>query len=267
MKTKHRTIDELLIYLESPIGAKEDENIEAHLAECDECVSDLHLIDLLRIGIKEFGKHSQSLIVSGKSPHIMNEEISGYISESCSEDEKRMIVTHLAGCGRCLNDVFAIMKLKNQMEQESSLIKQGYLIYQFIRNHPARITSIEKEAKGLLRSAAKFLALPGIERALSMSFQGTESNETGLYKKPAIYDKFDEFVIEVTETQSKPPKVIIGIMARKDFKQAKIIIYLKDEQKKGLTEMVPLHQRNAIVHKEGIRTEDILGIEVQGYTL
>ena len=78
MKTEHRTIEELLVYLENPIGSKEDGTVEEHLAECDKCISDLSFLDALRAGLKEFGQNSRRLVESGISAHLTNKEIPGY---------------------------------------------------------------------------------------------------------------------------------------------------------------------------------------------
>ncbi|MFQ5964358.1 MAG: anti-sigma factor family protein [Candidatus Scalinduaceae bacterium] len=263
---QHIAIDELMIYLENSTDSEENVIIEEHLAECDACVANLSSLDALKTGLRKFGEHSQELVESGASTHLTDEEIPSYVKDMCDEDKKRMIVTHLAGCEKCFNDVLAIENVLEQIESEATLIKKVSIISKFIVSHPTRIPAVEREGKELIREAARNCFAPFLlERAFSFSFKGTESTETKLYKKPRKMD-IKGFTIEMTQTLTKPPKVIIGIMAKDDFKQVKVtIIYLKEGQEKEQSEMISLRQRNAVIHKENMTVDDIINIEVRGY--
>ncbi|ODS34081.1 MAG: hypothetical protein SCARUB_00754 [Candidatus Scalindua rubra] len=258
MKTEHRTIEELLVYLENPIGSKEDETIEEHLAECDKCVSDLSFLDTLRIGLEQFGQNSRELVETGESAHLTNEEIPKYIKEACNENEKRRIVSHLAGCSSCLDDVFTVKKLTTQLEREPALTKKSYLLSRFIISRPARMASVEKEGKDLIREAARHgIALFDIGRSLSFSFQGAETSEE---KTGEDYRKMetDDFTIEIVQPACKVSNVIIGVLARGDLKNAKVTICAEEEK----SEIVSLDNRRAIINKDNMQAEAIRYIRV-----
>jgi len=259
MKTEHRTIEELLVYLENPIGSKGDETIEDHLAECDKCVSDLSFLGTLRIGLKKLGQNSRDLIEKGVSVHLTNKEISGYIKETCNEDEKRRTVLHLAGCSNCMDDVFAVRKLTAQLELEPALIKKSYLLSRFIISRPDRIASVENEGRRLIQEAAgRGIALFEAERSFGFAFEGVEVSEerTGEdYRKMEI----DDYTIEIVQPSAKEPNVIIGIHAMKDVKQARITICAEEEK----SEVVTLENRRAIINKENIHAEAIRYIKIE----
>ena len=259
MKTEHRTIEEFLVYLENPIGVKEDETIEDHLAECDKCVSDLSFLDSLKTGLEKFGQDSSELVETGVSTHLTNEEIPGYINEACNEDEKRRIVSHLAGCSSCLDDVFAVKKLTTQLEHESSLTNKSYLLSKFILNRPTRISSVEKEGKDLIREAARLgIALFDIGRSYSFSFEGAQTSQTGLgeeYRKMEV----DDFTIEIVQPAGKESNVIIGVLAKNDLANAKITICAEEER----SEIVSLENRRAVIKKENMHAESIRYIKIE----
>ncbi len=259
MKTKHRTIEELLVYLDTPIGVKEDETIEDHLAECNECISDLSFLDSLRAGLENFGQESSELVKSSASTHLTNEDIPGYVNEACNEIEKRRIVSHLAGCSNCLDDVFSVMKLTTQLERESSLTNKSYLISKFILSRPTRMTSIEKESKDLFRQAAQLgIALFDIGKSFSFSFEGAQTTQKGPgeeYRKMVV----DDFTIEIVQSNSKVPNITIGVLAKDDLANAKITICAEEER----SELVPLENRRAIINKKNMQVEAIRYIKIE----
>lgn len=259
MKTEHRTIEELLVYLEKPVGVKKDEAIEDHLAECDKCVSDLSFLDSLRSGLEKFGRNSSELVESGISTHLTNEDIPGYINGAYNEAEERRIVSHLAGCSSCLDDVFAVKKLTAQLECEPSLTSRSYLISKFILNRPARMGSVEKEGKDLIREAARLgIALFDIGRSLSFSFEGAKTSQAEPveeYRKMEV----DDFTIEIVQPAGKESNVIIGVLARNDLTNAKITICAEEER----SEIVSLKNRRAVINKENLQAEAIRYIKIE----
>ena len=259
MKTEHRTIEELLVYLENPIGSKEDEAVEEHLAECDKCISALSFLDALRAGLKEFGQDSRELVETGKSIHLTNEEIPNYINEACNEEEKRRIISHLAGCSSCLDDVFAVKKLTTQLECESSLTEKSYLIFRFIIGRPTRMGSVEKDGKDLIREAARLgIALFDIGRSLSFSFEGARASKTDPgeeYRKMET----DDFTLEIVQPAQKESNVIIGVLAKDDLKNAKVTICVEEEE----SEIVSLENRRAIINKKDMQAEAIRYIKIE----
>ncbi|MFQ5685243.1 MAG: hypothetical protein ACE5GV_01150 [Candidatus Scalindua sp.] len=265
MNTEHKTIEELMVYLENPIRAEEDETVEIHLAECSKCVSDLSFLDALRTGLREFGQNSRRLVENGVSVHLTNKEIPGYINDVCDKDVKRRIMTHIAGCDKCINDVLAVKSVLEQLASKAALMDKILLLSKFIISSPSRVTAIEKEGKELISEAARNCIAPFLlERTFSFAFKGEEGTKAKLYSKPRKMDIRD-FTVEITQTFTKPPKVIIGIMAKEDFKQVKATIYLKEEQREEQPELLPLRQRNAVIHKENMKIDDIINIELQGY--
>ena len=259
MKTEHKTIEELLVYLENPIGVKEDETIEDHLAECDECVSDLSFLDSLRAGLENFGRDSGEAVQSGVSAHLTNREIPGFINDACNDDEKGRIVSHLAGCSSCLDDVFAIKKLTTQLECESSLTEKSCLISRFIIGRPTRMGSVEKNGKDLVREAARVgIALFDIGRSLSFSFEGAQASKTDPSEE---YRKMetDDFTIEIVQPAGKESNVTIGVLAKDDLASAKITICAEEER----SEVISLENRRAIINKKDIQAEAIRYIKIE----
>lgn len=259
MKTEHKTIEELLLYLENPIGVEDDETIENHLAECDECVSDLSFLDSLRAGLQSYSRYSGELVKAGVSAHLTNREIPGYINDACNDDEKGRIVSHLAGCSSCLEDVFTVKSLITQLERESSLIEKSYLISKFIIGHPTRMGSVEKEGKSLVREAARVgIAMFDIGRSLSFSFESAEASKTDHgeeYRKMETAD----FTIEIVQPAGKESNVTIGVLAKGNLANAKITICAEEER----TEIVSLENRRAIINKKDIQAEAIRYIKIE----
>jgi hypothetical protein len=248
-----------MAYLESPLGCDEDVPIEEHLAECEKCVSDLGFFDSLRIGLREFGEHSRELVETGESAHLTNEEIPEYVNEACNEDEKRRIVSHLAGCSSCLDDLFAVKSLLNQMEREPALTRKSLLLLKFTISHPTRIASLEKVAKELIGEAAgRGIALFEIGKSYGFSFQGAEGSGT---KTGEDYRKIemDDFTVEIIQTADKVPSVIIGVLARGDTKNARVTICAEEEK----TEVVSLDNKRAIINKPNVKAESIRYIKVE----
>jgi hypothetical protein len=251
--------EQIMTYLKNPLGCDEDARIEKHLSECDKCVSDLGFFDSLRIGLKKFGEHSRELVETGESIHLSNEETSKYINDSCNDDERRVIVSHLAGCSGCLNDVFTIKNLQSQIERESSLTKKSFLLLKFTMSHPTRISSVEKEAKTLINEAARSgIALFEIGRSYGFSFHGANDTRT---KAGEDYRKIemDDFTVEIIQTTDKHPSVIIGVLARDDTKKVKVTTCTEEEK----TETVMLVNKRAIINKENLKAESIRYIKVE----
>lgn len=258
MKTEHRTIEELLVYLENPLGSKEDETIEEHLAECDKCVSDLEFLDALRAGVVEFKKNSRRLVESGISTHLTNEEISTYLKNVCNEDEKREIVTHLAGCKKCSDDVLAVEYILDQLQAEIALKEKIKLLSKFAINHPARATSLKKEGNGLIHEAINSCMAPFLlGKTFSYSFKGTETSDEGVgeeYRKMET----DDFTIEIVQPAGKQSNVIIGVLAKDDLKTVKVTICTEEEK----SEIVSLDNRRAVLNKENIQSALIRYIKI-----
>ncbi len=251
--------EKIMTYLENPLGCDEDVLIEKHLAECDKCVSDLGFFDSLRIGLKKIGEHSRELVEAGESIHLSNEEISKYINDSCNDGERRTIVSHLAGCSCCLDDVFTIKNLQSQIERESSLTKKSFLLLKFTINHPTRISTVEKEAKTLIDEAARSgIALFEIGRSYGFSFHGANNTRT---KAGEDYRKIemDDFTVEIIQTTDKHPSVLIGVLARDDVKKVKITTCAEEEK----IETVTLVNKRAIINKENLKAESIRYIKVE----
>jgi len=259
MKTEHKTIEELLVYLENPIGVEEDETIEDHLAECDKCVSDLSFLDSLRAGMKNFSRDSGESVKTGLSVHLANREISGYINDACNDEEKKRIISHLAGCSSCLDDVFAVKRLITQLEHEVSLAEKSCLVSRFIMGHPTRMGSIEKEGKDLIREAARAgIALFDIGRSLSFSFEGAQDSKTDQgeeYRKMETED----FTIEIVRPAGKESNVTIGVLAKDDLASAKITICAEEER----SEIISLENRRAVINKKDIQAEAIRYIKIE----
>ncbi len=259
MKTGHRTIEELLVYLENPLGSKEDGNIEEHLAECDKCVSDLSFLDVLRAGLKGFGQNSRRLVESGISAHLANEEISVYLKNVCNDDEKRRIVTHLAGCEKCSNDVLALDNILVQLKSEIALKEKITMLSMFAINNPVRAASLKDEGNELIREAVKNCIAPFLlGKIFSYSFKGAEIIEEGPGKE---YRKMetDDFTIEIVQPAGKESNVIIGVLARGDIKSAKVTICAKEEE----SEIVSLDNRRAVIKKEKLQAESIKYIKIE----
>jgi hypothetical protein len=251
--------EQIMNYLENPFGYSDDIPIEEHLAECDKCVSDLAFFDSLRIGLTKFGEHSRELVQSGKSAHLTNEEIPGYINDACNEEEKVRIVSHLAGCSSCLDDVFVLKDLLVSLEREPSVIKKSFILLKYTVNNPARITSVENEAKALIGEAAgRGLALFDLEGQYGYAFKGAE--ESGK-KAGEDYRKIemDDFTVEVAQTTGKSPHVLIGVLARGDTENAKVTICAEEEK----TEVVSLDNKRAIIKKPNIKAGSIRYIRVE----
>ena len=259
MKTQHKTIEELLLYLDNPLGCENDETIEEHLSECEQCVSDMGFIDNLRLGVKEFGKMAQEFVKNGTSRHLVNDEISGYIRETSNDDEKKGIVTHLAGCNTCMDDVVTARNLLSQVEKEPDLLKKSYLLAKFILMHPVRISLVEKEAKELIGNAARRgIALFEISRSFSFSFKGTDKNseiDENVYRKMEISD----FTIEIIQIDEIIPRIIISIVAKDEIKQANIKICAEEE----ISNVVSLDNRRAILVKENIKFTDVRYVKAE----
>ena len=259
MKTEHRTIEELLVYLENPIGAKEDETIEEHLAECDKCISDLSFLDALRAGLKEFGQNSRNLVESGISTHLTNEEIPEYIKNVCNEDDKRKIVTHLAGCEKCSYDVMSVENILEQLKSEMTLEEKIITLSRFAIKHPVRTTSLKKEGNELIREAVKSCMAPfSLGRAFSYSFRGVDVSDEGVgeeYRKMEA----DDFTVEIIQPAGKEANVVIGILAKGDLENVKVIICTENEE----SEIVSLENRRAIINKKDIKAEAIRYIKIE----
>ncbi len=250
---------QIMTYLENPLGCDDDARIEEHLAECDKCVSDLGFFDSLRIGLRNFGDHSREFVETGESKHLSNEEIQKYISAAYNDDEKRRIVSHLAGCSDCLNDLFAVKNLLNQIARESTLTKKSLFLLTFTINHPTRIPSVEKEAKALIYEAGRSgIALFEIGRSYGFSFCGASNTRT---KSGEDYRKIemDDFTVEIIQTTDKYPSVIIGVLARDDIKNVKVTVCTEEEK----TETVKLVNKRAIINKENLKSESIRYIKVE----
>jgi len=251
--------EQIMTYLENPLGCDEDARIEEHLAECDKCVSNLGFFDSLMIGLKKFGEHSRELVEAGESIHLSNEEIAKYINDLRNDDERRIIVSHLAGCSSCLDDVFAIKSLTNQIARESALTKKSLLLLKFAINRPTRISSVEKEAKALIDEAARSgIALFEIGRSYGFSFHGANDTRT---KAGEDYRKIemDDFTVEIIQTTDKHPCVIIGILARNDIRNVKVTTCAEEEK----TETVTLVNKRAIINRENLKAESIRYIKVE----
>ena len=259
MKTEHRTIEELLVYLENPIGSKEDGTVEEHLAECDKCISDLSFLDALRAGLKGFGQDSRRLVESGISAHLTNEEIPGYIKNVCNEDEKIKIVTHLAGCDKCSYDVMSIENILEQLKSEMTLGQKIISLSQFAIKYPVRTTSLKKEGNELIREAVKKCMAPfSLGRAFSYSFRGADVSGEGVSEE---YRKMetDDFTIEIVQPSGKEANVVIGVLAKDDLKNAKVTICTEEEE----SEVVSLENRRAIINKKDIQAETIRYIKIE----
>ncbi|MCP4265627.1 MAG: hypothetical protein GY777_08645 [Candidatus Brocadiaceae bacterium] len=251
--------EKIMTYLENPLGCDGDSQIEEHLAECDKCVSDLGFFDSLRIGLKKFEEHSRELVEAGESIHLSNEEISKYINDSCNDGERSVTVSHLAGCSSCLDDVFIIKNLQSQIGRESSLTKKSLLLLKFTINHPARISTVEKEAKTLIDEAARSgIALFEIGGSYGFSFHGANDTRT---KAGKDYRKIemDDFTVEIIQTTDKHPSVLIGVLARDDIKKVKVTTCAEEEK----IETVTLVNKRAIINKENLRAESIRYIKVE----
>ena len=259
MKTKHRTIEELLVYLENPIGSKEDGTVEEHLAECDKCISDLSFLDALRAGLKEFGQNSRRLVESGISAHLTNEEIPGYIKNVCNEDEKIKIVTHLAGCDKCSYDVMSVENILEQLKSEMTLGQKIITLSRFAIKHPVRTTSLKKEGNELIREAVKNCMAPfSLGRAFSYSFRGADVSGEGVgeeYRKMET----DDFIIEIIQPAGKEANVVIGILAKGDLENAKVTI-CREKEESGIVSLV---NRRAIINKKDIEAEAIKYIKIE----
>jgi hypothetical protein len=251
--------EQIMTYLENPLGCDEDARIEEHLAECDKCVSDLGFFDSLRIGLKKFGEHSRELVETGESIHLSNEKISKYIIDSCNDDERTIIVSHLAGCSSCLDDVFTIKNLQSQVGRESALTKKSLLLLKFAINHPTRVSTVEKEAKALIGEAARSgIALFEIGRSYGFSFHGANDTRT---KAGEDYRKIEmeDFTVEIIQTRDKHPSVIIGVLARDDIRNVKVTTCAEEEK----TETVTLVNKRAIINRANLKAESIRYIKVE----
>ncbi len=259
MKTEHRTIEELLEYLENPIGSEKDETIEEHLAECDKCVSDLSFLDTLGVGLKDFGQNSRKLVESGISTHLTNEEVPGYIKDMCNEDERRRIVTHLAGCEKCSYDVMSVENVLTQLKSEMALGEKIKTLSRFAIKHPVRTASLKKEGHELIRDAVKNCMVPfSLGRAFSFSFKGADISSEGVGEE---YRKMDteDFTIEIVQPAGKKTNVVIGILAKDDLKDAKVTICTEEEE----SEIVSLENRRAIINKRDTQAESIRYIKIE----
>jgi hypothetical protein len=251
--------EQIINYLENPLGCSDDIPIEEHLVVCDKCVSDLAFFDSLRIGLAKFGEHSRKLVEAGKSSHLTNDEIPGYINGACNEDEKVRIVSHLAGCSSCLDDVFALKDLLVSLERESSIIKKSYILLKYTVNNPARIMSTQEAANSLIEEAVgRGYALFELEKQYVYAFKGEEKSGG---KRGEDYRKIeiDDFTVEVTQTTGKAPHIIIGILARGDTENAKVTICAEEEK----TEMVTLDNNRAIIKKANIKAGSIRYIRIE----
>ncbi len=259
MKTEHRTIEELLVYLENPIGSKEDETIEEHLAECDKCISDLSFLDTLRAGLKEFGQNSRRLVENGISAHLTNEEIPEYIKDVCNEDERKRIVTHLAGCENCSYDVMSVENILVQLKSEMTLGEKIIALSRFAIKYPVRTPALREEGNELMREAVKNCMAPFLlGRAFSYSFSGTEVSGGGFgegYRKMET----DDFTIEIVQPAGKEANVVIGVLAKNDLKNAKVTICTEEEE----SEIVSLENRRAIINKKDLQAEVIIYIKIE----
>ena len=259
MSAQHKTLEELTVYLESSVGSKEEELIEEHLAECDECISSLDFLNSLKRGLKEFRLHSQTFVKKGLSLHLTNDEIRRYINDACNEDEKRRICPHLAGCDKCFHEVIAIEKVLEQLEFEEKITNEISVFSKFIISYPTRVSALEKEGKEIIREAVRNCIAPFlIGRAFSYSFKGSETLDEGVGKE---YRKMetDDFTIEIVQPAGKESKVIIGVLAKSDLKNAKVTICAEEEK----SEIVLLENRRAVINKENLQAETIRYIKIE----
>ena len=254
--------EQLLTYLDSPPGCEDDLKIEEHLEECDSCVSNLDVLDSLTTGLKEFGEHSRKLVESRKSEHLDNEEIFEYINNACDEDRKERAIIHLAGCDNCFHESITMKKTLRQLESEKGIEKKVSIITKFARNYSTRVSALKKKVLELAHKAARNnVAAVHLGRILAVSFKGAECTETRLYKPPQKFP-IKDFKVEITQTLTKPTKVVIGIRSEKDLTKVKVTIILKEEDN-GQSDEVLFQQRNAIIHKENMEINDIDSIKLQ----
>ncbi|ODS34089.1 MAG: hypothetical protein SCARUB_00762 [Candidatus Scalindua rubra] len=262
MKTKHRTHQELIEYLDNP-ECKEHESIEKHLAECDECTYNLGLNDALMIGIKKVGERSRKLVEDGFSAHLKDEEIRRFINnEAYNGNERKEPFLHLSGCDSCLKDTIAVENVLYKIKN-GELIDRINTVYEFIKNFPARVVSINKEAVDLIREAARQgIALFGIAPQFSFAFKSTKDSDVSSgkdYRKMGVKD----FKIEVIQpnTNKSIPKVIICVLTKENFKQARITICTEVEQ----AEVVALENGRAIINKENVKADEIRYIKAEKF--
>lgn len=260
MKIEHKSTEELIDYLDNPLGTDKDKSVEEHLAECDKCVSELSIIEGFRSGLKKFGKNAQEQVTTGSSKHLQNDQLSKYVNESCNRDEKIAIMYHIAGCNSCLEDVFALSRLSTELEQEPSLIKRSILLGKFITSNPDRLTAVKNEANGLISNAAhQGIALFEIGRSFSFAFKSDNTDEKKYYKEYKKMDT-DNFMIELIHIENRPSKIIIGITAKYDLEQATVTTICKESE---ISDIVTLDNRRAVILKENIRFEDVRYIKAE----
>ncbi|MCF6147739.1 MAG: hypothetical protein E3K37_03675 [Candidatus Kuenenia sp.] len=259
MSTNCLSEEQLFTYLKSPYDCNENQLIEEHLMFCNKCRDELNILDTLMTGLRIYGKHATQLVKEGKSLHIKNEVMQRYINETCDEDENKEIVTHIAGCSNCLNDIFAIKKLLYQIRNEPAITKKSFLIAQFALHYPKRIPVVEQEAKDLFKNAAwKEIALFEIVKPFSFAFTG-DSDESARHNEDYRKLETDKFIIEMIQPLAKEPTTTIGIVAKEKLEQAKVTICTEKE----ISQTVTFDNNRTIINKEGMQIETIRYIKVE----
>lgn len=251
--------EQLFTYLKSPYDCSENQPIEEHLMFCNKCRDELNILDTLVTGLRIYGENASQLVKERKSLHITNEVMQRYIHETCDEEENKELTRHLAGCSQCLNDVFAVKKLSNQMANEPSLTKKSFLIAQFALHYPKRILVIEQEAKDLFKNAAwKGIALFEIVKPFSFAFTG-DNDESARQNEGYRKLETDKFIIEMIQPLAKEPTTTIGIVAKEKLEQARVTICTDKE----ISQTVTFDNKRAIINKENMQIETIRYIKVE----
>ncbi len=143
-------------YVESKLDAAETESLWAHLADCDECRRETALLLLWAAEPDVPVPVPQTLrdrVIAGAAPEqepcLDSQIVAAYVEETIDEEERALVVLHMAQCDDCRREV-ALIELQRASSQMSRIVPadvRAHVVAAVGRSQSRRLRVVRPEAR------------------------------------------------------------------------------------------------------------------------